>query len=74
MSNINSLLEAVSQKLGTTPDKLREALNSGDLSKAIGNMSEKDAQKLNSVLKNPELVKKVMNSKQAQEIRKSLEK
>ncbi len=74
MSNINSLLETVSARLGTTPEKLREALNSGDLSKAIGNMSEKDAQKLNAVLKNPELVKKVMNSKRAQEIRKSMEK
>ncbi len=72
MSNIDSLLEAVSKKLGTTPEQLKEALNSGNLSKAIGNMSEKDAKKLNAVLNDTELVKRVANSKQAQEIRKSL--
>lgn len=74
MSNIESILEAVSKKLGTTPEKLKEALSSKDLSKALGNMSKRDAEKLNSVLNDPELVKRMVNSKQAEQIRKSLEK
>lgn len=74
MNNINALLEAVSKKLGTTPEKLREALQTGDMSKAMENMSPKDAQKLNAVLNNPELIKKMMNTKQAQDIKKSMQK
>ena len=72
MNNINAMLEAVSKKLGTTPEKLNEALKTGDISKAIENMPKKDAEKLNAVLNNPKLLKKIMNSKQAQEIKKSM--
>ena len=35
MNNIESMLEAVSKKLGITPQKLKEAINKGDLSIAL---------------------------------------
>lgn len=73
MNNMNVMLEAVSKKLGTTPEKLREALQTGDFSKAMENMNPKDAAKLNAVLNNPELVKKIVNSKKAQELKNQME-
>ena len=74
MNNIESMLEAVSKKLGITPQKLKEAIHKGDLSIALSNMSEKDAKKLNSILSDPDTLKKVMNSKQAKELKKNLQK
>ena len=59
-NNIDSLLDTVSKKLGITPQKLREAMQKGDLSIALQNMPEKDAKKLKSILGNPELIKKKM--------------
>ena len=74
MNNIESMLEAVSKKLGITPQKLKEAINKRDLSIALSNMSEKDAKKLNSILSDPDTLKKVMNSKQAKELKKNMQK
>ena len=74
MNNIESMLEAVSKKLGITPQKLKEAINKGDLSIALSNMSENDAKKLNSILSDPDTLKKVMNSKQAKELKKNMQK
>lgn len=73
-NNIDSLLDTVSKKLGITPQKLREAMQKGDLSIALQNMPEKDAKKLKSILGNPELIKKMMNTAQAQGLKRSMKK
>lgn len=73
-NNIDSLLDTVSKKLGITPQKLREAMQKGNLSIALQNMPEKDAKKLKSILGNPELIKKMMNTAQAQELKRSMKK
>ena len=73
-NNIDSLLDTVSKKLGITPQKLREAMQKGDFSIALQNMPEKDAKKLKSILGNPELIKKMMNTAQAQELKRSMKK
>ncbi len=65
------MLSTVSSKLGISPEKLKEALKTGDISMALQNMPKKDAEKLKAILGNPEMMKKVMNSKQAQEIKKN---
>ncbi|MBE6879542.1 MAG: hypothetical protein E7490_01730 [Ruminococcaceae bacterium] len=65
------MLSTVSGKLGISPEKLKEALKTGDISMALQNMPKKDAEKLKAILGNPEMMKKVMNSKQAQEIKKN---
>lgn len=71
MNNIDAMLSTVSGKLGISPEKLKEALKTGDISMALQNMPKKDAEKLKAILGNPEMMKKVMNSKQAQEIKKN---
>lgn len=73
-NNIDSLLDTVSKKLGITSQKLREAMQKGDLSIALQNMPEKDSKKLKSILGNPELIKKMMNTAQAQELKRSMKK
>lgn len=72
--NVDSMLDTVSKKLGITPQRLKEAMQKGDLSIALENMPEKDAEKLKSIIGNPELIKKMMKSAQAQEIKKSMNK
>ena len=72
--NIDSMLDTVSKKLGITPQRLKEAMQKGDLSIALENMPKKDADKLKSIIGNPELIKKMMKSAQAQEIKKSMNK
>ncbi len=57
-NNVDSMLEAVSSKLGITPQRLKEAMQKGDISIALEKMPEKDAKKLKSILGNPELIKK----------------
>lgn len=71
-NNVDSMLEAVSSKLGITPQRLKEAMQKGDISIALEKMLEKDAKKLKSILGNPELIKKMMKSAQAQELKKSM--
>ena len=71
-NNVDSMLEAVSSKLGITPQRLKEAMQKGDISIARETMPEKDATKLRSILGNPELIKKMMKSAQAQELKKSM--
>lgn len=71
-NNVDSMLEAVSSKLGITPQRLKEAMQKGDISIAREKMPEKDAKKLKSILGNPELIKKMMKSAQAQELKKSM--
>ena len=73
-NNVDSMLEVVSKKLGITPQRLKEAMQKGDLSIALENMPEKDAKKLKSILGNPEMIKKMMNSAKAQELKKSMNK
>ena len=73
-NNVDSMLEAVSKKLGITPQRLKEAMQKGDLSIALENMPEKDAKKLKSILGNLEMIKKMMNSAKAQELKKSMNK
>ena len=58
-NNVDSMLEAVSSKLGITPQRLKEAMQKGDISIALEKMPEKDAKKLKSILGNPELIKKI---------------
>lgn len=44
-NNVDSMLEAVSSKLGITPQRLKEAMQKGDISIALEKMPEKDAKK-----------------------------
>lgn len=52
-NNVDSMLEAVSSKLGITPQRLKEAMQKGDISIALEKMPEKDAKKAKKHTRKP---------------------
>ncbi len=69
---VDALLNMASKKFGTTPDKLRNNLQSGDLSQVMKGMDSSDSEKLQQALSSPDMMKKVMNSPEAQALIKKL--
>ncbi|MCM1335728.1 MAG: hypothetical protein NC084_09220 [Bacteroides sp.] len=59
--NIDGLFAAASEKLGISPDRLREALTSGDYAAITERLSEADRAKIGAVLKDPALSEKFRN-------------
>ena len=70
--NFEKLISAASEKLGTSPDKLRRSLESGDMKSLSSNLSKEDKAKLRAVLSNEELVKKLKNASDPSDIMRVL--
>ncbi len=69
---MNSLLQAVSQKLGVPPEQLRRELEAGKFDSAMQQMSAADAAKLNQAVRNPQMVEKLMSTPQAKALYEKL--
>ncbi|WP_301844916.1 hypothetical protein [uncultured Ruminococcus sp.] len=69
---VDQLLAAAGKKLGVPPAQLRQELESGKYDKVLKNMSLKDSAMLQKVLKNPEMVEKLVSSPQAQALYQKL--
>lgn len=69
---LENVLNAVSGKLGVSPDELQQALQSGRLDSAMKNMGKKEQQKLSSIMQNKEQMEKLMNSPQAKALYEKL--
>lgn len=69
---LENVLNAVSGKLGVSPDELQKALQSGSLDAAIKNMGKKEQQRLSSIMQNREQMEKLMNSPQAKALYEKL--
>ena len=67
-SNYEKLLNAASQKLGTSPEQLRKALDKGDVKALSAGLSKQDKEKLRAVLANRELMEKLKNASSPEEI------
>lgn len=70
--NFEKLIDAASQKLGTSPEKLRQTLENGDMKALSAGLSKADKAKLRAVLANEELVKKLKNASDPQDIMRVL--
>lgn len=70
--NFEKLISAASEKLGTSPDKLRMTLENGDMKSLTSGLSKSDKAKLRAVLSNEELVKKLKNASDPGEIMRVL--
>ena len=70
-SQLEALLKLTSQRLGTTPEALKQAAQNGDLSHMMG-QNESNAMK--KVLSDPEAAKKLLSSPQAQRLFQLLQK
>ncbi len=71
-SNMEKMLEMASKKLGTSPDKLKSAIEKGSFDGVLGNLSKEDTQKLMQVMNNPELREKLMKSPEAMALFKKM--
>lgn len=56
--NIDELIGAASKRLGVSSEKLRNALNDGNISEITAKLSEKDREKINVVMSNPKLAER----------------
>ncbi len=67
---LNMMLKAVSSKLGTTPDALRNQLQSGKFDPSKTSLSSEEAKKVDGILGDNSKLEKIMNSPQAKELMK----
>lgn len=70
--NLDKLIEAASRKLGTSPEKLKSTLESGDMQSLSAGLTKADKAKLRAVLANEELMKKLKNVSDPQEMMRVL--
>lgn len=66
------LLSSASSKLGTSPEKLKQTLEKGDMASLAGGLSKADKAKLKAVLGNKELMDKLKKAGSPQEVMKLL--
>lgn len=71
-NNIEKLINAASRKLGTSPEKLRQSLESGDMQALSAGLSKSDKAKLRAVLSNEELMRKLKKASDPTEIMRIL--
>ncbi|MCH5206812.1 MAG: hypothetical protein J1F09_07635 [Oscillospiraceae bacterium] len=67
-SNFEKLVDAASRKLGTSPEKLKKTLESGDVKALSASLSKSDKEKLRAVLANEELMKKLKKASTPDEV------
>ncbi len=67
-NQLEALLKVTSQRLGTTPEALKQAAQNGDLSKMIGGMDKNESSAMQKVLSDPEAAKKLLSTPQAQKL------
>lgn len=68
----NGLINAISKKIGVSPEQLRNELESGKFDNTLAAMDKKDAAKFQQALNNPGLVERMMSTPQAQALYKKL--
>ena len=71
-NELRAMLDALSRKMGNTPQELEQSAQSGQLDRMLRNLKPNDAQKLQSVLQSPEAANALLNSTQAQQLIKKL--
>lgn len=71
-AQLNGLLNAVSKKIGVSPDQLRRELEAGKFDSALSGMSRSEAEKFQQAVRNPKLVEKMMSTPQAKALYEKL--
>lgn len=69
---LDNLISAASEKLGTSPDKLRKTLENGDIKGLSAGLSASDKEKLREVLANKELMDKLRRASGPEDIMRIL--
>lgn len=69
-NKLEALLKITAQRLGSTPEALKQAAQNGDLSKMLGNAGQAESAAMQKILSDPEAAKKLLSSPQAQALLK----
>ena len=72
-SRLEALLKLTAQRMGSTPEALKQAAQNGDLSQVMGSMTSGENQAMQKVLSDPEAAKKLLSTPQAQALLKMLQ-
>lgn len=70
--NQDKLINSAAKHLGTDPDSLKSAVQSGSVDNLLSNMKPEDAAKIKSFLSDKAATEKLMKSPQVQELMKKL--
>lgn len=70
MENVAKML---SGKLGKSSNEIMESMKTGDVSSVLNSLNTDQRSKVNSILSNPELTKKLMEDKSVQDILRKLD-
>lgn len=71
-TQLENLLKITSQRLGTTPEALKAAAQSGDLSKMLNGAGQNETAAMQKVLSDPQAAQKLLSTPQAQKLLKML--
>ncbi len=72
MNNQENLINSAAKHLGTSPDAIKSAVQSGSVENLLGNMKPEEAEKLKRFMSDRAATEKLMNSPQVQELMKKL--
>lgn len=67
-NQLEALLKLTSQRLGTTPEALKQAAQNGDLSQMLNGAGQNESAAMQKVLSDPEAAKKLLSTPQAQKL------
>ena len=72
-TKLEALLKIAAQRLGSTPEALKEAAQNGDLSQMMGSAGQEESSAMQQAMSDPEAAKKLLATPQAQAIIKMLQ-
>lgn len=68
--DLEELINTVSKRMSTDPQKLREAADKGNVNEIMKKLSPKDAQKIQSILSDKNATSKLLSTPKAQQLLK----
>ena len=66
--NLDAMINTISKKLGTDPEKLKQAAQSGNADEVLKNIGTEEAQKVQKILSDREAASKLLSTPKAQQI------
>jgi len=72
MLDENKLLGKISMYLGKSPEEIKTAAKSGNISEILNNLNKEDAHNIQKVIQDKNLAEKLLSSKEAQKLVKDV--
>ncbi len=70
--NLNDMINTISKKLGTNPEKLKQAVQSGNANEVLKNTGTEEAQKVEKILSDKDVASKLLSTPKAQQLFKKV--